>query len=404
MAAGRKIRLLLSVLLGLGLAGGVAGGASLSASIPQEVDSADRPSFERPDAVRGIYLNAWMAGSRVRREALIDLARRTEVNTFVIDVKDATGYVSYTTGVGLAREIGADQELRIDGMRALLERLEEEGIYPIARIVVFKDRLLARKRPEHAVQDSAGGVWVDGNEEVWVNPYDEEVWAYNAALAREAVELGFAEIQWDYIRFPDRPKAELERAVFAGADGRTRAQAIRDFLLWSRNELADLEVPLTGDVFGVAASSTRDVGIGQLWEDLVDAVDGILPMIYPSHYWAGSFGIEEPNAHPYEIVKNSLEYAVRRSEAVEGAARIVPWLQDFTLGPPPYGAPEVRAQIQAAYDAGVEEWLLWNASGRYTEAALEPAEGWEPEEEPLIRVGGRLVRVEERFESQAPGA
>jgi len=354
------------------------------------------PPFERPEHIRGIYLNAWASGSRARREALIEMAGRTEVNTFVIDVKDATGFVSYETGVEMARQVGADQELRIHGMEALLRRLHDEGIYPIARIVVFKDHLLARERPDLAVQDSAGGPWVDGNGEVWVNPYAQEVWAYHVALAREAAELGFAEIQWDYIRFPDRPASELERAVFPGADGRTRSQAIRDFLTWSRDELSDLDVPLTGDVFGVAASSSRDVGIGQLWEDLVDAVDVILPMIYPSHYWPGSFGIDDPNAHPYEVVKRSLEYAVRRSEAVEGAARVIPWLQDFTLGPPRYGAPEVRAQILAAADAGVHEWILWNASGRYTEEALEPTGGWAEGQEPLIRVGGRLIPSAER--------
>jgi hypothetical protein len=358
------------------------------------------PAFQRPEHIRGIYLNAWVSGSRARREALMDLARRTEVNTFVIDVKDATGYVSYETGVPLALEIGADREQRIHGIQALLRRLHEEGIYPVARIVVFKDHLLARERPEYAVQDSAGGPWMDGNGEVWVNPYSEDVWAYNMALAREAARLGFPEIQWDYIRFPDRPQSELARAVFPGADGRTRSQAIRDFLLWSRDELAELDVPLTGDVFGVAASSTRDVGIGQLWEDLVDAVDAILPMVYPSHYLPGSFGIDEPNAHPYEVIYHSLGYATRRSEAVDGAARVIPWLQDFTLGPPRYEAPEVRAQIQATYDAGVQEWLLWNASGRYTEAALEPVGGWAAGEEPRIRVGSRLVRLEDRFKAR----
>jgi hypothetical protein len=369
--------------------------AGADAEAPVEVaspgDPAPTPRFERPEAIRGIYLNAWVSGSRARREALMDLARETEINTFVIDVKDATGYVSYETEVALARETGADRELRIHGVRALLRRLSDEGIYPIARIVVFKDYHLAAERPDLAVQDTAGGPWVDGNGEVWVNPFAEEVWAYNVALAREAAEMGFAEIQWDYIRFPDRPASELERAVFPGQGDRTRSQAIRDFLLWSRDELSDLDVPLTGDVFGVAASSTRDVGIGQLWEDLVDAVDAILPMIYPSHYWPGSFGYDEPNAYPYEIVKRSLEYAVQRTEGIEGAGRIIPWIQDFTLGAPPYGPAEVRAQIEGAYDAGVDEWILWNAAGRYTAEALEPRGGWIEGQEPLMRLGGELV-------------
>ena len=351
----------------------------------------------RPDAVRGLYLNAWVSGSARRIDELLGIARRTEINSFVIDVKDATGYVSYTTEVPFAGEVGADGQLRIRNVSRLLERLEEEGIHPIARIVVFKDHLLAGARPEHAIQDSSGGAWVDGNGEVWVNPYDRTVWAYNVALAREAVELGFREVQWDYVRFPDRPRSEMERAVFPGQEGRTRSEAIREFLLWSREELADLDVPVTADVFGMATSARNDVGIGQLWEDMVDAVDVILPMIYPSHYWTGSFGIEAPNAHPYEVVGGALRDAVRRSGGVEGAARIVPWLQDFTLGQPRYGAAEVRAQILATRDAGIEEWILWNASGRYTEEALEPVGGWPGGGEPLIRLGGRIAPADSRF-------
>jgi hypothetical protein len=364
-----------------------------------EDDEAARPvpSFTRPDRIRGIYLNAWLSGSTVRTEALIEMARRTEINTFVIDVKDDTGFMSYRTGVALAGEIGADQELRIRDIGRLLHRLEEEGIYPIARIVVFKDHLLAEQRPDMAIQDTAGGVWVDGRGDVWVNPYDERVWAYHAEIAREAVELGFPEIQWDYVRFPDRPRSELERAEYPGRGERTRSQAIRDFLVWSGEELGDLEVPLTADVFGMATSARTDVGIGQLWEDFIDVVDVALPMIYPSHYWAGSFGIQEPNAHPYEVVGAALRHAVRRNAEIENPGRIIPWLQDFTLGPPRYEAPEVRAQILATYDAGIEEWILWNSAGRYTEEAFEPVGGWGGRGEPLIRFGGAIVPADSRF-------
>lgn len=351
----------------------------------------------RPDAVRGLYLNAWVSGSSRRVDELLGLARRTEINTFVIDVKDATGYVSYPTEVAFAREVGADGQLRVRNVRRLLERLEEEGIHPIARIVVFKDHLLAGSRPAHAIQDSTGASWVDGNGEVWVNPYDRAVWAYNVALAREAVELGFRDIQWDYVRFPDRPRSEMEGVVFPGQEGRTRSEAIREFLLWSRAELADLGVPVTADVFGMSTSARNDVGIGQLWEDMIDAVDIILPMIYPSHYWRGSFGIEAPNAHPYEVIGTALRHALRRTEGVENPARIVPWLQDFTLGQPRYEAAEVRAQILATHDAGIDEWILWNASGRYTEEALEPVGGWPGGEEPSIRLAGVVRPAAERF-------
>ncbi|TVR65557.1 MAG: hypothetical protein EA422_03810 [Gemmatimonadales bacterium] len=364
---------------------------------PAGAPAPSSPPSPRPDAVRGLYLNAWLSGSSRRMDEVLGIARRTEINSFVIDVKDATGYVSYPTAVPFAAEVGADGELRIRNVSRLLERLEEEGIHPIARIVVFKDHLLARSRPEHAIQDSTGAAWVDGNGEVWVNPYDRTVWAYNVALAREAVELGFREVQWDYVRFPDRPRSEMEGVVYPGQEGRTRSEAIREFLLWSREELADLDVPVTADVFGMATSARNDVGIGQLWEDMVDAVDVILPMIYPSHYWQGSFGIDAPNAHPYEVIGSALRHAIRRTEGVENPARIVPWLQDFTLGQPRYEAPEVRAQILATRDAGIHEWILWNASGRYTEAALEPVGGWPGGVEPVIRLGGLIAPAEDRF-------
>jgi hypothetical protein len=159
---------------------------------------------------------------------------------------------------------------------------------------------------------------------------------------------------------------------------------------------------MTADVFGVTATYRRDIGIGQLWESFIDRVDTALPMVYPSHYWPDAFGFETPNAHPYEVVREAMEDARERSAAVEGAGGVIPWLQDFTLGTPPYGAPEVRAQIQAVYDAGLEEWLLWNPGARYTENALAPTGGFEVE--PLIRVAGEIVPVSEREAALARAA
>ncbi len=352
--------------------------------------------FTRPEHVRGIYVNAWSAGSRRRLAALIDLAARTEINTFVIDIKDATGYVSHRTRVPLAHEIGATGEVRIPNLAWTLERLEEAGIYPIARIVIVKDPLLAAARPELAVQDTAGGTWVDNKGIVWLNPFSREVWDYHVELAREVAAMGVREVQWAYVRFPDAPASALGRASYPGRDGRAKTDAIREFLDYSRGNLSELGVDVTADVFGVTTSARRDVGIGQVWETFIDVVDVALPMVYPSHYWKGSFGINEPNAHPYEIVRKALEDALSRSSELEGAGATRPWLQDFTLGPPRYEAPEVRAQIQAAYDVGIDEWVLWNPSSRYTQAALEPAGGFI--EEPLVRIANEIVPVSRRFE------
>ena len=367
-------------------------------SVPRLVRPEEPLEFVRPAAVKGVYLNAWAAGSSRRSQALIDLAARTEVNTFVIDIKDATGYVSYATEVMTAREVGADQEIRIRDLVGLLGRLHEAGIYPIARIVIVKDPLLIRARPEWAAQDTAGGVWVDSKGLVWANLHDQRVWDYHVDLAKEAAAVGFPEIQWDYVRFADAPQADLDRAVFPGADGRLRRDAVEAFLEYSRAELEDSGVATTVDVFGATTSARTDVGIGQYWERFIGSVDVALPMVYPSHYWTGSFGIQDPNAYPYEVVRQALEAGLERSRAVEGAGMTRPWLQDFTLGAPRYEAPEVRAQIEATYDAGIDEWVLWNPSSRYTESALEPADGYPVGVEPMMRVGGKIVRVSERHD------
>ncbi len=364
--------------------------------IPTAWEYTDFPNarFRRPQAIKGIYANAWTAGSSGRMGALIELARQTEINSIVIDIKDATGYVSHATDVALAHEIGATGERRISDLPGLLDRLEEAGIYPIARIVVVKDPILAKLRPEFAVQDTAGGIWVDSKELVWLNPFSEEMWTYHVELAREVAEMGFPEIQWDYIRFPDAPASDMARAVFAGSEDKLRVDAIRGFLMFAREELSDLPVRSTADVFGVTTSFGRDIGIGQLWESFIDVVDAALPMVYPSHYWEGSFGFEDPNAHPYGVVLAALRDAQRRSARVEGAGLTRPWLQDFTLGQPVYTAAEVRAQIQATYDAGVSEWVLWNPSSRYSEGALEPASGFT--REPIVRIAGVLTPVTRR--------
>lgn len=351
--------------------------------------------FPRPRSVRGLYANAWASGTGARMDELFSVARRTEVNAFVIDIKDATGFLSHRTDIPLAHEIGATEEIRISDLPGLLDRLESEGVYPIARIVIVRDPILAKYRPELAVEDTAGGVWVDSKGLVWLNPYSADVWDYHVDIALEVARMGFPEIQFDYVRFPDAPEADLERAVFPGADGRSKPTAIREFLAYARAQLAELGVRTTADVFGVTTSARRDVGIGQVWETFIDVVDVALPMVYPSHYWEGSFGIDEPNARPYEIVRQALSDAVRRSAVVDGAGLTRPWLQDFTLGTPVYAGAEVRAQIQATYDAGVREWILWNPGSRYTESALEPVGGFS--REPLVRVAGVLTPASRRF-------
>ncbi|HJU64163.1 MAG TPA: putative glycoside hydrolase [Gemmatimonadaceae bacterium] len=334
------------------------------------------PLVRTPSPLRGLYVNRWAAlGQKMWQ--LIDVAKRTEINALVIDVKDDRGLVLYRSRVPLAREIGADtvMTMRDRRLRAILDTMRAHGIYPIARIVVVKDPLLAEAKPEWAIRRrSDGGVWLDKNGKPWLDPHHEGPWRYAADLACEAVELGFSEVQLDYVRFPDEQRLVRE-AAFSLANGRQRATVIRQQLLAVRQWLRPLEVPVTADVFGLTTSDTTDMGIGQRWEQLVDAVDVVLPMTYPSHYARGSYRLSNPNARPYEVIDHALKDAKRRSAAIAGAAKVVPWYQDFTLGAPRYGVTQVRAQIKAGYDNGVHDWILWNPGSRYTLGALLPESG-----------------------------
>jgi hypothetical protein len=347
--------------------------------LPDSIRQPRAPLVARPNAVRGLYVNRWAAlGQKMWQ--LIDVARTTEVNALVLDVKDDRGFILYRSRVSLARKIGADTNMPMsaDRIRAILDTMRANGIYPIARIVVAKDPLLAEHRLEWAIKKRGDSTqaWLDKNRKPWLDPHQSGIWSYAADLAEEAVHLGFSEIQLDYVRFPD-DKRLVSEAAFPLAEGRLRAQVIRDQLAVLRRRLAPLGVPITIDVFGLTTSDTTDMGIGQRWEMFVDRADVVLPMTYPSHYAPGSYGIKSPNARPYEVLAKALRDAKRRSAGIAGAARIVPWYQDFTLGRPRYGEAEVRAQIRAGYDNGFHEWMLWNPGSRYTIAALRP-EGSDP--------------------------
>ena len=326
-----------------------------------------------PDTVRGLYVNRWAAvGPRVWQ--LIALAKTTEVNALVIDVKDDRGLMLYRSAVVQARVIGADttQPMTMRRMKAVLDTMRLYGIHPIARIVVAKDPLLAARRREWAIRrrDDSTAVWLDRAGNPWLDPTRPEVWEYAADIATEAVKVGFAEVQFDYVRFPDEPRV-IEEGLYARLEGRVRAEVIRDQLGALRERLNPLGVPMTIDVFGLTATDSTDMGIGQRWEMFVDRADVVLPMTYPSHFAPGTYGLANPNAAPYETIDNALKDVVRRSRGIVGAAKIVPWYQDFTLGSPRYAAEHVRLQILAGYANGFPSWMLWNPGSRYSEAALQ---------------------------------
>lgn len=330
------------------------------------------PLVRQPDQVRALYVNAWaFGGSRLRE--LIRLADETEVNALVIDLKDDTGYLTYASRVPTAIAIGATKELRARDTEARVRELLAHGIYPIARIVVAKDPLLAEQKPSWAIQHRDGGLWRDRRGTAWVDAFNDSVWVYASQLAAEAVAMGFAEVQFDYVRFPDEPRARMATATFPArrAGESTRAGVQRNLRLL-RELTRPLDVPVTLDVFGMTTVMTGDMGIGQVWEDLVSVSDVVLPMVYPSHYAPGMYGTPSPNAEPYLVVRRALEDGLRRSALLEKPASIRPYLQAFTLGAPRYTGEHVRAQIRAAADVGIESWVLWNPRSDYREAGLAP--------------------------------
>jgi hypothetical protein len=346
---------------------------------PGAVDGTVRAKAPRP--LRGIYLNAYAAGSRARLSALLALADSTELNAFVVDMKDERG-VHYPSQVELAAALAQEGEITIRNPRAFTDTLRARGIWSIARIVVFKDPILAEARPQWTIRTPDGAVWIDREGHTWVSPWDPNVWEYNLAIAEEAARAGFDEIQFDYIRFPEAYRSLPEQVHPRARAGGERTDAIVAFLDEARRRLHPLGAVVAADVFGLSPNDPRDVAIGQQWESVLEAADHILPMVYPSHYFPTHLrGVPRPNRMPYETVFTSLGMGVVRSQRLAEAgvppARVIPWLQAFNA--PwvdrdfPYGPEQARAQIRAVYDVGLDDWVFWHPGSRYAqiEAAFE---------------------------------
>jgi hypothetical protein len=317
--------------------------------------------------VRGLYVNRFAAQSPRKMRTLIALADSTEINAFVIDIKDEFG-VNYTSTDTLVRR-NAGRAGVIADLPALLDTLAAHHILPIARIVVFKDSVAARLNPGWTIRKADGTLWRDKKGLTWVNPFEHAVWTYNLRVADEVAHLGFAEIQFDYIRFPE-PYKSLPPQVFPGAGERKKPDVLAEFLQTARDHLDKVGVRATADVFGLVTSVHGSLEVGQQWERLAPVSDVLLPMVYPSHYPAGSFNLSHPNADPYKVVFAAVSAAHKRDLALGlTGERVRPWLQAFTLGSPRYGAAELTAEKRAVYDAGYQGWVLWNPGSQYQSIA-----------------------------------
>lgn len=323
---------------------------------------------------KGFYVTANSAGLQKRMEGFIDMVDATELNAMVIDVKNDHGLMTYPSEIAIVKEVMADHFEPVRDIEALMARLEEKGIYPIARIVVFRDPYLPEFYPEWAIQKKEGGIWRDKKGFAWVNPYEKKIWDYNIAIAKEAALMGFREIQFDYVRFPEDAQNFDAEVSFPGQKGIPKDEIIRDFLAYAAEELKEYNVHVSADVFGVIATYFRDKDeIGQNWEKITAVVDYIYPMVYPSHY-SDFFGIAVPDAHPHETILRAMEDAIKRNASVKDPAPIRPWLQGFTAswvrGNISYGPVQIRQQIDAALERGIEEFFIWNAANQYDGASF----------------------------------
>ncbi len=319
---------------------------------------------KQPRPIRALYINRFAAQNSKKMKHLIGIADSTEINAFVIDIKDEFGLNWHSSDPLLQRNEGTMN--KVHDMKALVDTLRAHGILPIARMVMFKDSVAARNNPSHVILKADGTPWRDKKGVTWVNPYSHAIWDYDFRVADEAVKMGFGEIQFDYVRFPE-PYKSLPPQVFPEAAGRSKPDVLRELLTTARARYNKMGVRLTADIFGLVTTVRGPLEVGQDWEKVSPSVDVVLPMVYPSLYPHGAFGIHVPNAEPQKTVFIAITSARMRDAklGVDVPEHVRPWLQAFTLGAPHYGPAEVEAQKQAVYDAGYDGWVLWNPGSKY---------------------------------------
>ena len=331
------------------------------------------------DGVKGIYVTAYSVGYEEKFTKLVDYVDSNDLNAMVIDIKDDMGVVTADFN-SEDSHIQENTEEYIPDIKELMDLMEEKQIYPIARIVTFKDTLLANEQPDMSFTESDGSVWVASNGESFINPFLKQTWDYAVNVGIEAAKVGFKEIQFDYVRFPegfevwgDTLNYDMgEYADLDMTDDEKRVQAITDFTAYAKEKLMPYGVDVSVDIFGYTASVIEASGIGQNFPQISENVDVISSMIYPSHWGTNYFGIYKPDLYPYELVAEYMKVENELLGTLETPPISRPWLQDFTasyLGSgfyQTYGKAQVDAQVQALYDAGVNEFLLWNALNNYT--------------------------------------
>jgi hypothetical protein len=321
-----------------------------------------KPHFRHlPAEIRGVHVTMALASIPGRIDQYLALAGEG-LNTIELDVKDENGDVAFVpSAVPLARQIGAAKPYYEP--REIARKVHAAGLYLVGRIVTFEDPVLSEKRPELALHNADGSLWKNNAGLGWTNEYDKRVWDYVVSLGEAAARAGFDEIQFDYVRFPS--DGDVSQIRYPVKTPEPKGWTIARFAHYAANRLHPLGARVSVDVFGLSA--TRDLGIGQKPGRLARYVDAVYPMVYPSHFYSGEYGLDDPNADPGDTVDQAL--ADFQQQLRGKRALLVPWLQDFSLGRT-YTLADVRAQIDAARGRGAAGFMLWNPFGVYTAGAL----------------------------------
>lgn len=318
--------------------------------------------------VKGLYLTAYSAGNPKKLDEIIDLIDKTELNAVVIDIKDYSGKILYDSRVPWVVKLKT-KENRLGDVGALIKKLHDRNIYVIARQTVFQDPILAEKKPEWAIKSKVGGLWHDNKGLTWVDPTQTAVWNYNLAIAKEATNFGFDEINFDYVRFPS--DGNMSHVVYTNGQ-EEKYEIMRKFFSFLREHLNKEPAWISFDMFGYVMERTDDLRIGQRLADAVDYADYILPMMYPSHYSKNSLGHANPAEIPGLIIENGMRKGL--SAFKDKRAKVRPWLQAFDLGAVYSDGVKIRAQIDAVEKYSDAGWMLWNAANRYSANGLRVEE------------------------------
>ncbi len=344
-------------------------------SIPEKV-----AHVKTPEVVKSIYMTACVLSTVDFKQDLVDLIDSTEINSVIIDIKDFSGTISFPTDN--PRMYGTQGTgCKAKGVKEFIDYLHSKDIYVIGRVSVFQDNVMTRLRPDLAVKRASdGGVWKDDKGISFIDVGAQEHWEYIVELAKESYNIGFDEINFDYIRYPS--DGNMKDIAYEHSDGSNKAVSLENFFAYLHKELKDTGIVTSADIFGMTTTNYDDLNIGQVLERALPYFDYVAPMVYPSHYPAGFNGWSNPNDHVYDLVYYVMKSGADRAEALKNATTTPPdiakrvgkhqlrtWIQDFDYGGD-YGPVEVRAQIQASVDAGVDSWMLWAPSNRYTKEAL----------------------------------